>query len=101
MTSAQAGYTQPIRHRRTARTFGTQPEFCIYNCDQCRALPTYRRLADFDIPGLINQKKINDELALHGHKKSRIKKNGKARLTHEAKAELIDHYRYMHADELI
>jgi hypothetical protein len=101
-TSAQAS-SQPLINRPHARAFGPKPPSCKdeYNCNACRVPPRYRRIADFQIPRVINQNQINIELGLHSHKKSLKKKNGKTRTVDEARAELIAHYQHMHADQLI
>jgi hypothetical protein len=101
-TSAQAS-SQPLINRPHARAFGPKPPSCKdeYNCNACRVPPRYRRIADFQIPRVINQNQINIELGLHSHKKSLKKKNGKSRTVDEARTELIAHYQHMHADQLI
>jgi hypothetical protein len=73
-----------------------QPYFCIYNCFKCKAKPTFK-IDDINSPNFISQSKINDELFLHGHKKSLLMpRSKKFRNVREAKAELLAHYKFAH-----
>ena len=72
------------------------PKFCIYSCHNCRAIKSYS-IQDLKKANFIHQSKINDELYLHGHKKSLLMpKTKKFRTVSQAKQELIAHYEFYH-----
>jgi hypothetical protein len=70
------------------------PKYCIHNCSTCNVEPFYK-IEDIKTPLLIRHDLIKEELLRHSHKKNlQIKK--KSRTVAQAKAELIEHYRYAH-----
>ena len=76
------------------------PKFCIYCCHNCRAIKNFS-IQDLKKPNFIHQSKINDELHLHGHKKSLLMpKTKKFRTVSQAKEELIAHYEAFHKQNL-
>lgn len=79
--------------------FSNQPLFCSNNCRNCTILPTYSVEQLKTVNGnrrLIGQLKLNEELSIHGHPKSRKMTNGRFRNTEQALSEILDHYKHFH-----
>lgn len=68
--------------------------FCNETCNECTANVTFR-IKDILQERIINQKKISQELKMHGHPMSRIIKKVQ-RNAYQAKQELIAHYVLIH-----
>lgn len=68
------------------------------NCDRCSANCAY------EIDDLLNEKvgqlKLNEELSLHGHPKTRhMDLSKRQRTTKEGIQELIEHYKFSHDEQ--
>ncbi len=80
----------------TVISIKNRPLYCKgeYSCTKCTTQPNYT----FEEVEKIGQHQVNNELSIHGHKKSLIIGKNKKRMrnTLEAKEELKEHYKYVH-----
>lgn len=86
-------------NQNSEANFNSTPIFCNNNCRNCTILPTFSVEQLKTVNGnkrLIGQLKLNEELSIHGHPKSRKMTNGKFRNTEQALLEILEHYKHFH-----